>query len=90
MCHGVPGGRGLVDGTVGPGLEDDLINSHRLLTQHHLTVVLNKISLFKLVCGPKEKHFFKGKKIRGVIVRKQSTYNFFQDQACGWSNYKKL
>ncbi len=63
MCHEVPGGRGLVDGTVGPGLEDDLINSHRLLTQHQLTVVLNKISLFKLVCGPKSIMFnSKGKK----------------------------
>jgi hypothetical protein len=59
LCQEVPGGRGLVDGTVGPGLEDDLINSHRLLTQHQLTVVLSKISLFKLVCGPKEKHFLK-------------------------------
>jgi hypothetical protein len=58
MCHEVPGGRGLVDGTVGPGLEDDLINSHRLFTQHQLTVVLNKISLFKLVWGPKRKTFF--------------------------------
>jgi hypothetical protein len=62
----VPGGRGLVDGAVGSGLEDDLINSNRLLTQHQLTVVLNKISLFKLVCGPKSIMFNSNGKKKSV------------------------